>query len=321
MRAVVYDRYGLPDVLRVEQVPRPVPRAGEVLVAVVATAVNLSDWEALRGSPFYARFGGFTRPRRHVLGSDIAGRVVAVGPGATLFAVGDEVLGDTIPRYGGFAELVAVPETALVRKPPGLGFVEASTLPQPGTIALQALARAKPGDRMLVNGAGGGTGMFALQLASAAGVRVTGVDSAAKLDLMRSWGAEQVIDYREEDFTGAGEWDLVLDVVAQRTVSDYRRALAPGGTALVVGGRMRSILGMLTYGGAISALTDRSLGVLMVRSGPQPLEGLARQVAAGEVRVHVDEVVPLERTAAALARIGAGETLGKVVVDVAGTSG
>jgi NADPH:quinone reductase-like Zn-dependent oxidoreductase len=321
VKAVVYDRYGPPDVLRVEQRPAPVPRAGEVLVEVVATAVNLSDWEALTGSPFYARFGGLTRPRRHVLGSDIAGRVVALGPRVTRVAIGDEVLGDTIPRYGGLAELVAVPETSLAHKPPGLGFVEASTLPQPGTIALQALARAKPGDRMLVNGAGGGTGMFVLQLAAAAGVRVTGVDSAAKLDLMRSWGAEQVIDYREEDFTRAGQWDLVLDVVAQRGVSDYRRALAPGGTALVVGGRMRSIVGMLTVGSAVSALTDRRLGVLMVKPGVEPLEGLAARVAAGEVRVHVDEVVPLERTAAALARIGAGETLGKVVVDVAGVAG
>jgi NADPH:quinone reductase-like Zn-dependent oxidoreductase len=320
VRAVVYDRYGPPDVLRVEERPAPVPRTGEVLVEVVATAVNLSDWEALTGSPFYARFGGFTRPRRHVLGSDIAGRVVAVGPGATRFAVGDEVLGDTIPRYGGFAELVAVPETALARKPAELGFVEACTLPQPGAIALQALARAKPGDRMLINGGGGGTGMLVIQLAAASGIRITGVDSAAKLDLMRSWGAERVIDYRDEDFTRAGEWDLVLDVVAQRSVSDYRRALAPGGTALVVGGRMRSVLGMLTFGSAVSALTDRSLGVLMVRSGV-PLEDLARRVAAGEIRVHVDEMVLLERTAYALARIGAGGTLGKVVVDVAGASG
>lgn len=321
MRAVVYDRYGLPDVLRLEQRAAPVPRTGEVLVEVVATAVNLSDWEALRGSPFYARFGGLTRPRRHVLGSDIAGRVVAVGPGATRFAVGDEVLGDTIPHYGGFAELVAVPETSLARKPPELGFVEACTLPQPGAIALAALARAKPGDRMLINGGGGGTGMLLIQLAAAAGVHVTGVDSAVKLDLMRSWGAERVVDYREEDFTRAGEWDLVLDVVAQRSVSDYRRALAPGGTALVVGGRMRSILGMLICGSAVSAFTDSRLGVLMVRSGPEPMEGLARRVASGEIRVHVDEVLPLERTPEALARIGAGDTLGKVVIDVAGASG
>jgi NADPH:quinone reductase-like Zn-dependent oxidoreductase len=321
VKAVVYGRYGPPDLLRVVELPAPVPRTGEVLVEVVATAVNLSDWETLTGSPFYARLSGLTRPRRHVLGSDIAGRVVALGPGVTRVAVGDEVLGDTIPRYGGFAELVAVPETSLARKPPGLGFVEASTLPQPGTIALQALARAKPGGRMLINGGGGGTGMFVLQLAAAAGVHVTGVDSAAKLELMRSWGAERVIDYREEDFTRAGQWDLVLDVVAQRGVSDYRRALAPGGTALVVGGRVRTLLGMLTWGGAVSAVTDSTLGVLMVRSSTESLEGLAARVAAGEVRVHVDEVVPLERTAAALARIGAGETLGKVVVDVAGVAG
>jgi NADPH:quinone reductase-like Zn-dependent oxidoreductase len=253
-----------------------------------------------------------------VLGSDVAGRVVALGPRTTRFRVGDEVVGDTMPRYGGFAELVAVPEASLVPKPVGLGFVEASTLPQPGTIALQALSHARPGDRMLVNGAGGGTGMFALQLAAAAGVHVTGVDSAAKLDLMRSLGAERVIDYREEDFTRAGQWDLVLDVVAQRSVADYRRALAPGGTCLVVGGRTRSVVGVLTRGALLSATTDHRLGVLMVRPHPEQLEQLALRCASGEIAVRIDSVFGLEATPDALARVGAGAALGKVVVDVAG---
>jgi NADPH:quinone reductase-like Zn-dependent oxidoreductase len=135
---------------------------------------------------------------------------------------------------------------------------------------------------------------------------------------MRSLGAERVLDYRTEDFTRVGAWDLVLDVVAQRSVADYRRALAPGGTALVVGGRARSVLGMLTYGSAVSAFTDSRLGVLMVRSAPEQLEELARRVSSGEIRVHLDQVVPLEQTPAALARIGAGDILGKVVVDVSG---
>ena len=318
MKAVVYDRYGGPERLRVAEVRAPTPGAGQVLVEVVATSVNLSDWEGLRGSPAYARFGGLTRPRRRrrVLGSDLAGRVVAVGPGVTRVAVGDEVYGDNLAQLGGFAELAVAAETALARKPAALSFAQAATLPQPGAIARQAVARARPGDRMLINGGGGGTGMFAIQLAVAAGLHVTAVDGAAKLDFMRSLGAERVIDYREEDFTRAGEWDLVLDVVAQRRVGDYRRALAPGGTCLVAGGRVGTLISLLTYGSAVSATSDARLRVLMVQPGPEWFEPLGLLAAEGAVRINIDRTFPLEQTAAALERVGAGASLGKVVVAV-----
>ena len=197
----MYDRYGPPDVLRLEHLAVPTPRAKQVLVEVLATSVNLSDWEGLVGSPAYARFGGIRRPARRVLGSDIAGRVAAVGPGVTAFRPGDEVYGDNLGLKGGFAEYAVAPESALARKPATLTFVEASTIPQAGAIALQGTAGAGPGTRVLVNGGGGGTGTFAIQVAKQRGAHVTAVDNAGKLAHMRALGADAVLDYRREDFT------------------------------------------------------------------------------------------------------------------------
>jgi NADPH:quinone reductase-like Zn-dependent oxidoreductase len=177
MRAVVYDRYGPPDVLRVEDIPVPVPGPSQVLVEIASTSVNLSDWEGLRGSPLYARIGGLRAPARRVLGSDIAGRVAAVGANVGRFRVGDDVYGDNLGLAGGFAEYAVAPEAMLAHKPEGLSFAESSTVPQAGSIALQGTASARPGQRVLVNGAGGGAGTFAIQLAALAGAHVTGVDN------------------------------------------------------------------------------------------------------------------------------------------------
>lgn len=316
MRAVVYDRYGSTDQLRLEDVPVPSPGDGQVLVEVVATSINLSDWEGLTGRPAYARIGGLLRPRRHVLGSDIAGRVAAVGGGVSAFRVGDEVYGDNLQLQGGFAEFAVAPAAALALKPAALGFAEASTIPQSGAIALQAVARAKPGERMLVNGAGGGAGSFAIQLAKAAGVHVTGVDNAAKLDFMRALGADEVIDHRAQDFTRTGPYDLIVDLVASRSVFAYRRALAPGGRYFMVGGTTRAILRLLTLGTLVGALTGRRLGVLFVQQGPPHFMPLAERILAGDVHVCIDRRFPLEHAAEALALHGEGRGLGKVVVDV-----
>ena len=314
MTAVVRDRYGSPDVMRVEQVAVPRPRAGQVLVRVVATSVNLSDWEGLRGWPAYARFSGFLRPRRTVLGSDIAGVVVAAGDGVTGFAVGDAVYGDILMLPGGFPEYAVAPAHALAHKPAALTFAQASTLPQSGAIAVQAVARATPGDRMLINGAGGGTGAFALQLAAAAGIHVTGVDNAGKLDFMRECGADQVIDYRADDFTRRGGYDLIVDLVAHRSVFAYRRALAPGGRYLIVGGTMRALLRVLTVGAAIGAVTGRNIGLLAVKQGPEHFAQLAECIAYGGVRIHIDRVFALDEVPEALAHVGTGRALGKVVI-------
>ena len=201
MRAVVYDRYGPPDVLRVEDVPMPSPAAGQVRVKVTATSVNLSDWEGLPGSPAYVRIGGLHRPAHRILGSDIAGVVEEVGAGVTRFRPGDRVYGDNLAMMGGFAEYALASQAAMAHKPAGLTFAEASTIPQAGAIALRGTQRVVAGGRVLINGAGGGSGTFAIQLAKRLGAHVTGVDNAAKQEFMRSVGADDVVDYRRDDFT------------------------------------------------------------------------------------------------------------------------
>ncbi|MET0713701.1 MAG: NAD(P)-dependent alcohol dehydrogenase [Mycetocola sp.] len=314
MKAVVYDRYGLPDVLRVEEVPVPRPGANQVLVEVMATSVNLSDWESLTGKPAYARIGGVRTPARRVLGSDIAGRVAAVGSAVTRFRVGDEVYGDNLRLMGGFAEFAVAAEASLVRKPAELSFAEASTLPQSGAIAVQGTASARPGRRVLINGAGGGAGAFAIQLASLAGAHVTGVDNAGKLAFMRDVGADEVLDYRAEDFTRQEPFDLVLDLVAYRSVFAYRRALARGGRYLCVGGTVRALLRVATVGAAAAALTGRRLGILVAREGPQYFGPVAERCIAGEVRIHIDRTFSIDEVPQALATVGEGRALGKVVV-------
>lgn len=315
MRAAVRDHYGSPDVLRVEDVPVPEPGQGQVRVRIAATSVNLSDWESLRGSPAYARMGGLRTPGHRTLGSDIAGVVDEVGDGVTRFRPGDEVYGDNLALMGGFAEYAIAPESALALKPAELTFAEASTIPQAGAIALQGTQRAEPGRRVLVNGGGGGSGAFAIQLAKRNGAHVTAVDNAGKLDFMRSVGADDVIDYRRQDFTRTDQpYDLILDLVAHRSVFAYRRALAPHGTYRCVGGSVRSLLRVVTVGWLAGRLTRRSLGVLVVREDPAHFEPLAALCVSGEVKIHIDRTFTLDAVPAALARVGEGRALGKVVV-------
>jgi NADPH:quinone reductase-like Zn-dependent oxidoreductase len=316
VKAVVQERYGSPDVLRLDDVPVPSPGAGQVLVRVAATSVNLSDWETLTGSPAYARIGGLRRPARPVLGSDIAGRVEAAGDGVTRFRPGDEVYGDNLALKGGFAEYAVAAESVLAPKPAELTFAEASTIPQAGAIALQGTAGAAAGQRVLINGAGGGSGSFAIQLATRLGAHVTAVDNGAKLDFMRSLGADEVLDHRRDDFTRHGPYDLVLDLVVHRSVFAYRRALAPGGRYRCVGGSVRALLRILTVGQLAGRLTGRRLGVLAVKEGPAHFQPLADLCVAGDVAIHIDRTVGLDDVPAALAHVGAGKALGKVVVEV-----
>ena len=316
MRAVVYDRYGPPDVLRIEDVPVPVPGPGQVLVKVAATSLNLSDWECLRGSPLYARIGGLRRPAHRILGSDIAGWVTEVGAGVSQFRPGDEVYGDNLARMGGFAEYAVAGEAALAPKPPGLTFAEASTIPQAGAIALQGTAAAAPGRRVLINGGGGGSGSFAIQLAKRAGAHVTAVDNAHKLEFMKSLGADEVIDYRSEDFTKGEPYDLVLDLVAHRSVFAYRRALLPGGQYRCVGGSARALLRVVTVGALAARVTRRRMGLLVVRPGPKAFTPLTERCVTGEIDIHIDRTFALEDVAAALSHVGEGRALGKVVVAI-----
>jgi NADPH:quinone reductase-like Zn-dependent oxidoreductase len=317
VRAVVYDRYGPPELLRIEDVPRPVPGADQVLVRVMSTSLNLSDWECLRGSPFYARIGGLRTPARSTLGSDIAGRVVAVGAAATRFRPGDEVYGDNLGLKGGFAEYAVAPESALALKPEQLTFSEASTIPQSGAIALQGTADVAPAMRVLINGAGGGSGSFAIQLAKRAGAHVTAVDNAGKLDFMRSLGADEVLDHRREDFTRSAEpYDRILDLVAHRSVFAYRRALARGGRYRCVGGSVPTLLRVVTVGAVVGRLTGRRLGILAVREGPSHFEPLAELCVAGQVGISIDRTFALDEVPEALRYMGEGHALGKVVVEL-----
>jgi NADPH:quinone reductase-like Zn-dependent oxidoreductase len=317
VKAVVYDRYGSPDVLRVEDVPVPSPATGQVRVRVAAASVNLSDWECLRGSPAYARIGGLRSPARRTLGSDIAGVVDEVGEGVTRFRRGDEVYGDNLGLKGGFAEYALAPESVLAHKQAELTFAEASTIPQAGAIALQGMAKAKEGSRVLINGGGGGSGSFATQLAKRLGAHVTGVDNAAKQDFMRSLGADEVVDYGREDFTRTAQpYDLILDLVAHRSVFAYRRALAHSGTYRCVGGSVPTLLRVLTVGSLLGRLSGRSIGVLVVKEGPVHFEPLAVLCASGEVGIRIGRTFALDEVPAALAHVGEGRALGKVVVVV-----
>ena len=316
MRAVVYDRYGPPEVLRVEEVPKPSPGEGQVLVEVAATSVNLSDWEGLHGTPAYARIGGLRNPARRTLGSDIAGRVEAVGPGVTRFQPGDEVYGDNLALMGGFAEYAVAPEKALAAKPEALTFAQASTIPQPGPIALQGTAGVGTGNRILINGAGGGSGSFVIQLAKLAGAHVTAVDNSSKLDHMTALGADEVVDYLSEDFTRLEPFDHVLDLVAHRSVFAYRRALAPGGRYRCVGGSVPALLRVMTIGTLAARLTGRRMGLLVVRPGPTYFEPMADLCVSGDVQIHIDRTFALDQVPQALAHVGEGRALGKVVVEV-----
>jgi NADPH:quinone reductase-like Zn-dependent oxidoreductase len=296
--------------LRLEDLPTPVPTAGQVLIRVAATSINLSDWETLRGTPFYSRLGGLRTPARPVLGSDIAGRVETVGPGVTRFRPGDEVYGDNLALKGGFAEYAVAPERVLAHRPAALDPATASTIPQAGVIAMQGVAGTRPGQRVLINGAGGGSGAFAIQLARRAGAEVTGVDNEGKLDFMRAVGADHVIDYRRDDFTRTGPYDLILDLVAHRSVFAYRRALAPGGRYRCVGGSTRTLLRVLTAG----PFTGRRIGVLAVKAGPDHFTPVAERCVAGDLTVHIDRTFTLDQVPEALAHVGEGRARGKIVI-------
>jgi NADPH:quinone reductase-like Zn-dependent oxidoreductase len=302
-------------VLRLEDVAVPSPTSGQVLVKVAATSINLSDWEGLRGSPFYARIGGLRTPHRPTLGSDIAGWVEAVGSDVTRFLPGDEVYGDNLALKGGFAEYAIASESALALKPAELTFAEASTIPQAGAIALQGTKGSASGKRVLINGGGGGSGVFAIQLAKRLGAHVTGVDNGGKLEFMRSLGADDVIDYRRDDFTREHEpYDLILDLVAHRSVFAYRRALAPGGRYWCVGGTVRALLRVLTLGAAAGLVSSRRIGVLVVKEGPAHFAPLTELCVAGDVSIHIDRTFGLDDVPEALAHVGEGRALGKVVV-------
>jgi NADPH:quinone reductase-like Zn-dependent oxidoreductase len=317
MQAVVYTRYGPPDVLRLADVQTPVPKDDEVLVKVHAVSFNASDWEGLRGKPLYARIGGPLRPRHHILGSDIAGRVEAAGRHATLFRPGEDVFADILSHMGGFAESVCVPETAPAPMPVGLTYEEAAALPQAGAIALQGIQdkeQVQPGHKVLINGADGGSGMYAIQLAKLNGAEVTGVDNAEKLEFMRSLGAGHVIDYTRDDFTSNGRaYDLILDLAAHRPALACKGSLMPGGRYLCVGGSVATLLQVLLTGPVIGRAEGKKIRLLAVRQGAQHLAPLVELCQAGKLATVIDRRYRLSEVPQALRYFGEGHATGKVV--------
>ncbi len=323
MKAVVYDRYGSPDVLRIREMPQPVPRDEEILVKVHAVSVNRSDWEGLVGQPFYARAGGLFKPGQHILGSDVAGRVEQVGNKNNQFQPGDEVFGEMWDYHGGFAEYVTTRGKAWALKPPAITFEQAAAIPQAGVIALQGIHRegnVQPGQKVLINGAGGGAGTFAIQLARLLGANVTGVDNAEKLDFMRSLGADHVIDYTRSDFTKSGEqYDLILDLIAYRSAFAYARALKPNGTYFAAGGNVSTLLQLLLLGPSIRKRTNRHVRVLAVHRTQEDLLAMTALCEAGRIVPAIDRSYPLSEVPAALRYLGEGHARGKVVIRLANT--
>ena len=320
MRAIVCTQYGSPDVLRLEEVAKPVPGDDEVLVKVHAASLNAADVETLRGV-FIVRMAAPSRPAHQILGSDIAGRVEAVGKDVAQFQPGDEVWGDlSFPHsLGAFAEYVCVSERALAPKPARMTFEEAAAYPQAAIVALQSLrdkGGVQPGHRVLINGAGGGMGTFAVQIAKAFGAEITGVDSARKLEMLRSIGADHVIDYAREDYTRSGQrYDVILDVAAHRSVFDYARALRPGGIFMMVGGSLRTLLQVVFLGALISRVGRKTIGLNKWEpNNREDLAYLAELFEAGKVAPVIDRQYGLDQVPDAMRYLEDGLALGKVII-------
>jgi len=322
MQAIVYTEYGSPDVLQLKEIVKPTPKDNEVLVKVYAASVNDWDWGLLRGKPFVNRLAvsGLLKPKIKILGGDIAGRVEAVGQNVKQFQPGDEVFGDlSACGFGAFAEYVCGREDSLALKSTSMTFEEAAAIPQAAVLALQGL-RAKgqiqPGQKVLINGAGGGAGTFAVQIAKSFGAEVTGVDSTRKLDIMRSIGAKHVIDYTQEDFTKNGQrYDWILDFAGYHSILDYNRALSPKGIYVMVGGSAATFLQIFLLGPLMSMTGNKKTGLLMHKPN-KDLASVKELFEAGKVKPIIDKCYPLSEVPDALRYFGEGHARGKVVITV-----
>lgn len=321
MKAMVYEKYGSPDVLKLKEIDKPIARENEVLVKVKAASVNSWDWDRLTGKPYlYQLISGIGKPKLKILGSDVAGIVEEVGERVKKFKPGDEVYGDLSEgNWGAFAEYVCAPEKALVTKPSMMTFEEAAAIPQAGVMALQGIRDQRfinAGQKILMNGAGGGVGTFVIQLAKMQGAHVTAVDNTAKLEFLRSLGADEVIDYTKTDFTRNGQtYDLILDVVANKSVSEYLRALNSGGVYAMIGGKVSSILKCAFLGIFSGKKSGKKVGLLAHKPN-KGLDYINELFNAGKLKPIIDKVFPLSETQDALQRIGDGKVMGKAVIKV-----
>ena len=313
MKAFLWERYGPPEALRMAEVEKPAPAPGEALVKVLGMSVNPADWHSMRGKPIFSRLTlGLLRPKLKILGVDVAGRVEAVGDGVTRFKRGDEVYANLLDHgYGGFAGYASVPVDVMSLKPPSLSFEEAAAVPMAAVTALQGLrhhGEIRAGQTVLVNGGSGGVGSFAVQIAKSCGAEVTGVTSTRNVELVRSLGADHVVDYTTTDFTRTGgPYDLVLDTIGNRSVADLRRALAEGGKAAVTGfTSMGKLMGVSLRGGKDIAQVEAHVTA-------DDLQVLSELIEAGKVRPEIDRRYPFEEIPAAIAYLEQGRARGKVV--------
>jgi NADPH:quinone reductase-like Zn-dependent oxidoreductase len=325
MKAIIYPKYGSPDVLEFQEVEKPTPKDNQVLVKVVAASANPLDWHRMRAAPFLVRLSdGFLKPKNPKLGADVAGRVEAVGSAVTQFKPGDEVFGEIYA--GSFAEYATGRETRLALKPSNLSFEEAAAVPVAAITALQGLRDAghiQSGQKVLVNGASGGVGTFAVQIAKSYGAEVTGVCSTPKLEMVRSIGADHVIDYTKEDFTNNGQqYDLIYCAVANRSVSDYKRALKPNGICVIAGFTTLSrLFEHIIMGSWVSKTSDKKIGLMDVaNTNPQDLVFLKELLEAKKIAPVIDRCYPLSQTADAIRYLEEGHARGKVIINVAPNS-
>lgn len=320
MQAIVYHNYGSPDVLKLEEVQKPVPQENEVLVKVVAAATAAGDWHLLRADPFLIRFMfGLLKPKYKILGAEVAGRVEAVGSKVTQFRPGDAVFGSLSSHgFGAFAEYVAAPESAFALKPANLTFEQAAAVPVSAVTALQALrdhGQIQPGQKVLINGASGGVGTFAVQIAKAFGAEVTAVCSTGKMELMRSLGADHVIDYTKEDFTKNGkQYDLILAANGYQPLSAYQRALSPQGVYVMTGGATAQMFEVMILGPWRSKKGGQKMGNMLAKSSQEDLIVMKDLLEAGKVTPVIDRCYPLPEVADAIRYVEAGHAKGKVII-------
>jgi NADPH:quinone reductase-like Zn-dependent oxidoreductase len=314
MKAFIREKYGPPGMLRMAEVEKPAPDADEVLVKVLGISVNPADWHCMRGKPFFSRATlGLLRPKHRILGGDIAGQVEAVGSSVSQFKPGDEVYANLLDHgYGGFAEYVAVPVEVSSSKPANLSFEEAAAVPTAAVTALQGLhyhGKIRPDQQVLINGASGGIGTFGVQIAKSYGCEVTGVTSTRNIELVRSLGADHVVDYTRTDFVRDGRrYDLILDTIGNRSVPDLKRALAEGGKAAVVG--FTSVPKLI----GVSLLGGKDIAMVSAHAAAHDLELLSELIQAGKVRPRIDRRYRFDQIPAAIAYLEQGHARGKVVV-------
>ena len=319
MKAIVYTKYGTPDVLELKEIDKPIPKDDEVLIKVYAVSLNDWDWGLLHGDLINRMLNGLRKPKIKILGSDIAGRVEAVGKNVKKFRPGDEVYGDLSGRWGGFAEYVCALENALALKPGSMTFEEAAAIPQAAMLAVQGLldkGKIQSGQKLLINGAGGGVGTFALQIAKLYGAEITGVDNSGKLEMLRSMGFDHVIDYTQEDFTKNGQlYDLILDAKTNRSIFDYARALRPNGIYVTVGGSIIRLIQALILSPWISMISKKKICIVALKPN-KDLAYMNELFETGKVKPVIDGPYKLDEVPYAFKLFGEGVHKGKVVITV-----